>query len=287
MSLFFSRPPVLIIGMHRSGTTMLCSMLEELGLYLGKKKNDNNEAIFFQEINDWILAQCGGAWDHPATVEALLRCREARSLTLDYLRYLIGSPRVSSYLGWRRYLLGVAGRGTNLPWGWKDPRTTVTLPLWLELFPEAKVLHIRRHGVDVARSLAVRHRKQLAVNGELYRARKAIYWLRPKRGGFTDTLRCRELAGGFSLWEEYLSAARELTHGLGERLLELKYEEFLAAPEEKLRLVADFCGLNAATAEVAAVAATARRERAGAYLHDPELERFAGSVRERLGLYGY
>ncbi|MGD9653227.1 MAG: sulfotransferase [Candidatus Dadabacteria bacterium] len=39
-------PPVIVIGMSRSGTTMLTKMLDELGLYAGKKLTDNHEAVF-------------------------------------------------------------------------------------------------------------------------------------------------------------------------------------------------------------------------------------------------
>jgi hypothetical protein len=40
-------PPVIIIGMSRSGTTLLVEMLEQLGLFAGNKKTRNNEALFF------------------------------------------------------------------------------------------------------------------------------------------------------------------------------------------------------------------------------------------------
>lgn len=39
--------PVIIIGMHRSGTSMISRMIEALGLFQGKEKDPNNEAFFF------------------------------------------------------------------------------------------------------------------------------------------------------------------------------------------------------------------------------------------------
>ncbi len=30
-------------------------------------------------------------------------------------------------------------------WGWKDPRNTFTLPMWLSIFPKARVLHVLRN----------------------------------------------------------------------------------------------------------------------------------------------
>ena len=41
------RPPIVIIGMHRSGTSIVTRMLEQLGLFVGKKKDMNHEALFF------------------------------------------------------------------------------------------------------------------------------------------------------------------------------------------------------------------------------------------------
>jgi len=47
--------PVIILGMHRSGTTMITKMLENLGLFVGAEKEINNEALFFWHINNWIF----------------------------------------------------------------------------------------------------------------------------------------------------------------------------------------------------------------------------------------
>jgi hypothetical protein len=46
-----------------------------------------------------------------------------------------------------------------MAWGWKDPRNSITLPVWLKLFPDARVIHIVRNGVDVAESLYRRQQR--------------------------------------------------------------------------------------------------------------------------------
>lgn len=48
-------PPVIIIGMHRSGTSLVARLLDVLGLFLGKYKDENHEARLFISINDWFL----------------------------------------------------------------------------------------------------------------------------------------------------------------------------------------------------------------------------------------
>ena len=40
--------PIIIIGMHRSGTSMLSKILEYSDIFLGNNKDINNEALFFK-----------------------------------------------------------------------------------------------------------------------------------------------------------------------------------------------------------------------------------------------
>jgi hypothetical protein len=53
--------PIIIISMHRPGTTMIDRMLEDLGLFVGKRREENHEALFFKRNNDWLLKKSGGA----------------------------------------------------------------------------------------------------------------------------------------------------------------------------------------------------------------------------------
>src|SRR5213078_1316124 len=64
-------------------------------------------------------------------------------------------------MGWKRVMKYKSIDRYDRPWGWKDPRTVFTLPLWLQLFPKAKIINIVRNGVDVASSLSVREQKML------------------------------------------------------------------------------------------------------------------------------
>ena len=94
------RDPVIFIGMHRSGTSMLGRLLEELGMFFGSLKDENNEALFFQDLNEWLLGQCGGRWDNPATFNKYFwRNDEAVKWTELYIRNLLASPRFIQFLG--------------------------------------------------------------------------------------------------------------------------------------------------------------------------------------------
>ncbi len=134
--------PVIIIGMHRSGTSMIAKMLEDLGLFSGVRKDRNHEAMFFQKLNDWIFRQCGTTWDHPASIQYLMDNRDVRAMVENYTRYTLQTPRSIGYLGWKRYTQYRNISHLDIPWGWKDPRNTYTLPIWMDLFPGARVIHI-------------------------------------------------------------------------------------------------------------------------------------------------
>jgi len=65
--------PLILLGMHRSGTSMAARLLERLGVFMGWRKDSNHEADFFRHANEWLLSQAGGAWDHPEPVRTLRR----------------------------------------------------------------------------------------------------------------------------------------------------------------------------------------------------------------------
>jgi hypothetical protein len=282
--------PIIVIGAHRSGTSMVTRMLETMGLFVGKEKDDNHEAKLFNRINLWLIAQCGGSWEHPQAVQYLLENEEIRRRTIDYIaRYLLQSPRAISYLGWNLYLRHGTPARLRIPWGWKCPLNTYTLPLWLDMFPEAKVIHIYRHGVDVANSLRARMRRDMRQTRmqQIYYRLRFLHWIKPKKGGFTDAFRCASLEGGLSLWEEYLSEARRHVSNLNGRAMELKYEDFLAEPVPALKQLASFCNLPLSDPVLEQAARHVKKERAYAYLGNAELRTFASRVTERLGAYSY
>ncbi|MCI0454535.1 MAG: sulfotransferase [Candidatus Dadabacteria bacterium] len=287
-----ARPPIIIIGMSRSGTNILSQMLEALGLFLGQKKDRNHEAIFFLELNIWLLAQCSGGLEHPASIRYLLEDKEARALFSDFIRYIMKTPKVVSFLGIGKYLRYGTPANLDIPWGWKDPRNTYTLPIWLDIFPDAKVIHIYRHGVDVVQSLRIRREKGLLRLKERHSWVKQFYWfylmmkfLSTNRK-FID-FRCASMEEGLSMWEEYVNEARAHVRKLGDRAIEVKYEDLLTEPNRILKNLGDFCKLQTRDTDIERVAKQIKRERAYAYIGNPELEAFAIQVAERLRAQGY
>lgn len=284
-----STSPIIIIGMHRSGTTLLTRQLEALGVFMGNRRETNQEATLFLNINRWLMGQTGGFWDNPQSIHYLLENKEARRWVADYTdRYLLRTPRTISYLGWRKYMRYRSPFELDIPWGWKCPLNTFTLPIWLDLFPNAKIVHIYRHGVDVANSLRQRGRRDAnpARFQGLYYKLPILHAIRPKSGEFIR-VRCDSLEGALSLWEEYFDEARAHVSALDGRAFELKYETLLCEPKEVLKEVARFCNLPVSVTAIEGVAALVQRERAYAYRDKPDLRAFAERVAGRLNANGY
>jgi hypothetical protein len=258
------RQPVIILGMHRSGTSIVARLLDELGLFQGKKLEENHESTFFLRANDALMRQIHCGWDHPAPMRQFLELSDAVALTVASLERFVASAHAVKYLGMRKMLRYRSVYGLPCPWGWKDPRTIFTLPLWLRLFPRARLIYIRRNGLDVAASLMTRERERLARR----RARFAYprLWGSTRtaltRLGFKGSARCLTFEGAFSLWEEYVAEAeRHLATFPNDRLV-ISYEDLTAAPQEHLAALTTFAGLDCRQADVAEAARAVRPARA-------------------------
>src|SRR5690606_21571753 len=123
--------------------------------FMGADRQGDAESVTFMLINEGLLHQCGAFWSEPMSAHFVLAQPDAA-------RHLAAGARDALAAQFDRYA-GSSGRHleTNesaLPaFGWKDPRNTFTLPVWNQVFPELRAIHILRHGVDVAASLSRRH----------------------------------------------------------------------------------------------------------------------------------
>jgi hypothetical protein len=272
-------PPVIIIGMSRSGTSLLTRMLESMGLFVGKCKDSNNESLFFVDLNEWFLEQCSAGLENPCPIKYLTEDDVMRKAYVDYLRDIMKTPRVVSYLGLTKYLAYGSPDKIDRPWGWKDPRNTYTLPIWLEVFDGAKVLHIYRHALDVINSLRVRRNRGLSKLKGKEGWFKPFYWFYLMYKYVPNKrildLRCSSIEEGLLMWEEYMTEARKHVRNLKDRSMEVRYEDLLNDPVTILKEIADFCNLKTTEHVLKSVAGMANKNRAFAYLKDPELKAFA------------
>lgn len=265
--------PVLLVGMHRSGTTLVARLMEDLGWFGGHHLEQNHEAVSFLELNDRLLARAHSSWDHPTPFLALL---ENEALVDTCSVWLAGEIDALTF---RRLFLGpsrmLPGRGLPLgPWGFKDPRSTITWPVWRRVFPAMRAIHVRRHGVDVAASLRKRARAELGGED------RERFMNDDHLAQFSST-RCLDLSRAFALWEEtqeLFESTRLLDPGL--EIHDVVYEELLANPREVLAGIAGFAGLPVDNERIELLVAEIRPDRAMAHTRDRELAEFA-SMREK------
>jgi hypothetical protein len=134
---------IVILGMHRSGTSAFTRALGLLGASLGPVENlgKNWETPVMRRPNDALLGAFGGGWECPSRMPAGWEHSEAAQAQIEN-----ASTAFAHY-------------GTPDVLVWKDPRTCLTLPFWKEaVFPEQPVVVlVHRHPVEVADSLTARN----------------------------------------------------------------------------------------------------------------------------------
>lgn len=282
--------PIIIIGMHRSGTSMLARILRDFGVFMGCNRTRNEECRWINQLNNWMFAQASATWERPEGMQELLSSPESCSLIQDYLQGVVSGPASMRYLGLRHWISCRSLFRVTGPWGWKDPRNTFTLPLWLNIFPQAKILHITRHGMDVAQSLLTRHQKADAAAAKRYWRRRWLYVnnpLAPKRKGFAHNPRVARLEGGLALWRIYMQQARANIEHLGCQYLGLRYEDLLLNPESQLKQIIDFCDLHRRSKPIQAWITGTKSDRAYAYRNSQSLRALASRYCSWLSEFGY
>lgn len=235
--------PVIIIGMHRSGTTLLSKLLENLGIFMGKKKEENNEALFFFKFNEFIFRQCNATWDNPYNITFL--DKEYKSFIKSCANKYLCSWRKIEYLGFEKNFKYSSIKNLNFPWGWKDPRNTFTLEMWLDIFPNAKVIHIYRNPVDVAESLRKRNEKYRREYKWTIVNKLKFFFLELKLYlGYGNSIRISNIYEGVKLWEEYVSQAFKIEKQREIEMLHIKYEDFLENPIETVNVITSYLSLD-------------------------------------------
>ncbi len=138
---------VIILGMHRSGTSVLTRGLQSLGIFLGDDflaTQPDNPTGYWEnrvivDINERLLAFFGLRWESVGLVAAEQwqspEVETLRKESIDYLQaYFVKHPL----------------------WGFKDPRTIRLLPFWRSVF--------QRLGVDDRYVVAIRNPLSVAAS---------------------------------------------------------------------------------------------------------------------------
>ncbi|MBS0488142.1 MAG: sulfotransferase [Proteobacteria bacterium] len=185
--------PVLVLGMHRSGTSVLARTLNLLGIAVGDNESllpahptDNPSGYWERSdivaCHDEFLAAGGYSWSRVAGFSASDLGLAVRQALEKRLRQSIAQ-------------LDRSGR----PWLVKDPRLCLLVSQWLPLFDQIACVVAVRDPRDVAASIL---RERL-------------------RGAYTSNFL-------LMLWEKYLRTA--MSDLSGKRALFVSYERLLADP---------------------------------------------------------
>ena len=208
-------PPVIVLGVRRSGTTLLRVMLDR-----------NNELAIPDE--SYFVPQL--ARRHRTPVDSAAFVDDLRRLpTLVEWNLSPGSvearlgPGMTTGEAIAAVFAAYAADRDKPRWGDKTPLYMQHLDLLERLFPEARFVHLIRDGRDAALSF-------LSVPAGLM----TEGWGHP-----------RDAAGFACQWATEVAAARALGARVGRgRYHELRYETLVADPEGELRAVCAFAELE-------------------------------------------
>lgn len=160
---------VVVLGMHRSGTSMLMNILVSLGVEVGtsllppSKWNplgfwEHNEIL---NTHEKILSIVCREWATP---------RASMPFPCQWWKW----PEIQACKSNLIRLVQAERNRTGRLWGFKDPRTAILLPLWFEIFEEL--------GLEPIFFLAVRHPhsvgRSLYVRDKLAPVAAQILWLK-------------------------------------------------------------------------------------------------------------
>ncbi|SDC82678.1 MULTISPECIES: sulfotransferase family protein [unclassified Candidatus Frackibacter] len=208
---------VITLGMHRSGTSMIAGVLDKLGVNMGERmlgKDFSNPLGHFEDRrfisqNIKILEAANGSWDDPPTREAILRQKDKFQRKIKRL---------------------VNREGI---WGWKDPRTSLTIELYLPYLINPYFIICYRNPARVALSLKRREeRRRREAQKEDSRKKKS----RSKLITFKQGMKLKKL---------YDSRIEELFYRFPDlNRLELNYEEVMDTPEMWVKEITDFLNIN-------------------------------------------
>jgi hypothetical protein len=154
---------IVVIGMHRSGTSAVARGLAALGVDLGDdflNAQPENPTGYWEdrgivELNERVLKTLGLKWDDCAPIDvgrfSGWRMWRLRRETIRYLQ--------------RKFALRPL-------WGFKDPRTIRLLPFWLQALRQSRVedayLLVIRNPASVAASLHARQGMTVAAAQRLW-----------------------------------------------------------------------------------------------------------------------
>ena len=212
--------PIFIVGCDRSGTTLLRIMLNQSPIlhvpnesgFLTKFRNQQGVyGDFTQPYQRWFFIR--DLQTNKATSKTF--SFQIFKLTLEEAEAALAEAAPTDYIGAASALFRAsAHKHGKQQWGDKTPRHVLHIPWLAEAFPQAKFVQVIRDGRDVAISLL-------------------------KAGWVSSFLQAAHH------WQERVEAGRTAGSALGQdRYYELRYEQLVMHPEETLKALCSWLGLE-------------------------------------------
>jgi spore maturation protein CgeB/GT2 family glycosyltransferase len=164
---------ILVLGMHRSGTSMVARLLNMMGAYFAPEgsstgANQENPKGFWERrdvrnLNDMLLHSAGADWHRLSD----FRLEKIPAATLT--QFKTEAEKI------------ILAMDAHRPWFLKEPRFCLLAPLWLDQLEFPACVIVYRSPIEVARSLEMRNGFSIGV--------------------------------GLALWERYNLAALNATRG--------------------------------------------------------------------------
>jgi hypothetical protein len=233
--------PIVVLGMHRSGTTMIAKLLGEAGVFMGAALSSNHEPQVFQDANRQILDYFQAGWITPERVP-------------DPTMLLNGFDGLCSGIA-QRLIENIpmcfcdARQASTASWGFKDPRTSLTAGLFLRLLPNAKAIFIHRSGEDVAASVL---KRELRIQKKY-----------PSAADLTFEDPAGILLRAAKAWEVYNERALAILPHF-RRHVTLRYEDVVVSPQSLLTQAFARVGVEVSCASIERTGISAERVGGGA-----------------------
>jgi len=198
---------VLVLGMHRSGTSLTARLLRETGLWAGETEallpsvesnpDGSGEREDVVALNEWVLK-------HMAPFPPP-----------EWTGWLYGAPvdpehlDSAALLHFRSHLEAILRdlEQPGRPWLLKDPRLCLTFPLWAACLDSVHVVLVTRNPASIAHSLRARNHLPFSIGTAL--------WERDIRAAFTST---EQTPRSRIAYEDLLQAPTRTLSGLVEEL---------------------------------------------------------------------
>ncbi len=157
-----SKRVVVVLGAHRSGTSLVASSIESMGFSLGDAlmpPGEDNPKGFFEDLdivgtNDALLCEFGSSWDIPA----LFYSQKPLSYPQEYVDSAVKLLKQRTSIH-KNFAL-------------KDPRICLLVPFWDAVFRkldvDVKYIFVYRNPLEVASSLLERDNIPIKTGAELW-----------------------------------------------------------------------------------------------------------------------